>query len=811
MILKSRSIFSVCMMLFAGTVSAQTIFVSTTGNDQWAGTNRRPVATIDRACQIAREYPRNKSVDIILEDGTYYLAQTQRFTAADSRDYPAKLSIRARNEGKAVISGGCVVHLKWTRQSDGIYTAPMDANLDIDQLFVNGTRQLMARYPNVRQGERYNVFDAWQLNVDDKADEQMQDALSPERTRRWKNPEGGYVHAMQNRLWGDMHWIIKGRKPDGGLELEGGWQNNRPTGMHDKYRIVENIKEELDAPGEWFYDSSERKLYYFPTEGTDMARAKVETVRLRHLIEFDGTEQQPVQGIELRGLVFVHAARTFMDNREPLLRSDWTIYRGGAVTLRGAEDCAVIGCEFSQLGGNSIFVDGYNRHLLFSGCYIHDGGANGIAFVGSPKSVNDPLFGYHQSHKSIDNRRGPITNDYPSECRVEDCLITMTGRDEKQTAPVQISMAHRITVSHCSIYDVPRAGINISEGTFGGHVIEHCDVFNTVLETSDHGSFNSWGRDRMWHPEVAVMSRMVDSRGDMYAWDMIEPNTIRDSRWRCDHGWDIDLDDGSSRYRIYNNLLLAGGLKLREGYDRVVENNVVINNSLHPHVWPANNGDRVCHNIFTEQYYPVLMNAVIAPDGRWGSIIDYNFFAASGDMARPYADNGCDLHSLCGAPMFTDAAHGDFSVADTSQALEVGFYNFPMDDFGVRSAQLRAIAKTPTIPTFVMGKMPEKISVVSAAKQQVEWLGAVWTLVTGDALSAFGVRLDQSGFTLTDIQKASAAYKAGLHKGDLLIAVDGVRVSDSESMDKCTSLKKKTVRLDIMRKQQPVTLVVTLH
>ena len=110
-----------------------------------------------------------------------------------------------------------------------------------------------------------------------------------------------------------------------------------------------------------------------------------------------------------------------------------------------------------------------------------------------------------------------------------------------------------------------------------------------------------------------------------------------------------------------------------------------------------------------------------------------------------------------------------------------------------------------------MGKMPEKISAVSAAKQQVEWLGAVWTLVTGDALSAFGVRLDQSGFTLTDIQKASAAYKAGLHKGDLLIAVDGVRVSDSESMDKCTSLKKKTVRLDIMRKQQPVTLVVTLH
>ena len=42
--LKFRNIFSVCMMLFAGTVSAQTIFVSTKGNDHWAGTNRRPVS-----------------------------------------------------------------------------------------------------------------------------------------------------------------------------------------------------------------------------------------------------------------------------------------------------------------------------------------------------------------------------------------------------------------------------------------------------------------------------------------------------------------------------------------------------------------------------------------------------------------------------------------------------------------------------------------------------------------------------------------------------------------------------------------------
>ena len=48
----------------------------------------------------------------------------------------------------------------------------------------------------------------------------------------------------------------------------------------------------------------------------------------------------PVRHITLKGFTFRHAARTFMDTKEPLLRSDWTIYRGGAVLLTGTENIA---------------------------------------------------------------------------------------------------------------------------------------------------------------------------------------------------------------------------------------------------------------------------------------------------------------------------------------------------------------------------------------------------------------------------------------------------------------------------------------
>ena len=134
------------------------------------------------------------------------------------------------------------------------------------------------------------------------------------------------------------------RRQDGEVTYEGGWQNNRQMGMHKDYRMVENIFEELDAAGEWFHDAKTQTLYYKPEPDVDLADATVEVVRLRHLVEFQGSEQSPVQFITLRGFVVRHAARTFMDTKEPLLRSDWTIYRGGAFMLTGTEDVSILDC-----------------------------------------------------------------------------------------------------------------------------------------------------------------------------------------------------------------------------------------------------------------------------------------------------------------------------------------------------------------------------------------------------------------------------------------------------------------------------------
>ena len=671
---------------------AANYFVSPSGADTNPGTLEQPFATPQRAQQAARQAKGREPVAVFLREGTYYLPETLTFTAEDSGAKVAPVVYQAYQQEQVVISGGArLKDLKWEPHRDGIMKAQVPAGVATDQLFVNGERQPMARYPNFNPNERiYNGYAA--------------DAIGPERAKRWADPRGGFLHAMHAAMWGGFHYVITGKDEKGNVTTEGGWQNNRPAGMHGQYRFVENIFEELDAPGEWYLQGKTNTLYFYPPAGVDMATAVFEAVRLRHLAEFRGTSQAPVRFITLKGLTFRHAARTFMDTKEPLLRSDWTTYRGGAIFYTGAEDCSLLDCFIDQVGGNAVFVNHYNRRVTVRGCHIAKAGANGVAFVGDRDAARVPRDWKDRSQKfsTLDRTPGPKTDNYPADCLVDDCLIYLSGRVEKQTAPVQIAMSQGITVRHCSIYDVPRAGINIGDGCWGGHVIEFCDVFDTVKETGDHGSFNSWGRDRYWGLSGLDLNddNTWEKEKNLVRLDAVKTVILRNNRWRCDHGWDIDLDDGSTDYHLYNNLCLNGGIKNREGFFRVVENNIIVSSGFHPHVWFKHSEDVVRRNIlWTDRYLP----AGGMPPTPWGSQMDYNLVHRDGmtepkPAAKLAEQSKRDAHSLEADAMFVDPANGDFRVKEGSPALKLGFVNFPMDRFGVQKPQLKAIARTPPMP-----------------------------------------------------------------------------------------------------------------
>ena len=784
-----KLIASVLALFVACFCSAQPYFVSPSGNDASPGTLRKPFATVQRAQQAVRQ----KRGEVFLRGGTYYLPAPLVFTANDSGTKKSPVVFQNYKNEKPVISGGVKLdNLNWQPFTNGILQAQVPADLQTEEMFINGERQILARYPNFDPKAQY--FDGFAA-----------DAVSKERAARWANPTGGYYHAMHPSLWGDFTWRITGKNTNGEVNLEGGWQNNRGAAAHWQLRFVENVFEELDAPGEWFLNSQTHTLYFYPPAGLDLKNAVVEATRLRTLVEFRGDETKPVKWITLRGLIFRQAARTVMDTREPLLRTDWAIYRGGAIFFNGAEDCALADSLIDQVGGNAVFVNNYNRRIVIRGTQIAKAGASGICFVGDPQSARSPLFNYGQVHKlaEIDRTPGPKSNNYPADCLVDDCLIHLTGRVEKQTAGVEIDLAQNITVRHCSIYDLPRSGINIGDGCWGGHVIEWCDIFDTVKETGDHGSFNSWGRDRFWRPNIDEVNAWVKQAPELPMLDVVKPIVLANNRWRCDHGWDIDLDDGSSNYVITNNLCLRGGIKNREGFGRVVENNIMVDNGYHPHVWFAESGDIFRRNIVWTAYRPANM-----PRPPWGAAMDFNLVQDSTVTTNAPAtqlqeQSGRDEHSIVADAQFIDPARGDYRVKDGSPALALGFVNFPMNQFGVQKAELKAIARIPQLP---QSKTPALASAVRDAAP-VKWLGAsVRNIADEGEMSAFGLP-GVTGVLVLDVPAESALAKAGLRKNDVILSVNGGKTADTAALlRQVPALPVGPLKIGVSRDQKEIVI-----
>lgn len=739
---------SVFLIFHVLSMAQEQYYVSLTGDDGNTGTINAPLRTLEKAIgKVATA--KSDEVIIYLRSGKHIQEKTLEITPGQLNT--RRLRITAFNDEPAVITGAVQISPRWKPYKNKILQASIAKGLSMDRLFLNGKALHMARYPNYDPDAR--VFHGT-----------AGDAISPQRVESWSNPTGGYVHALHGSEWGGFHYRITGKTGDS-LHLEGGWQNNRPAPMHKEYRFVENVFEELDAPGEWYYNSATGILYLYPPGGVNLQDAVFERSVLNDLIRIKGTEAQPVQNVIIEGITFTGTNRTFMLTKEPLLRSDWTIYRGGAVLIEGAENIKIDKCAFQDLGGNAVFVSRYNRHLNFQRNHIHEIGGNAFAFVGDTSAVRSPSFRYHEhvSIKEMDKIPGPKNDLYPASCRVSDNLIHDIGQIEKQVAGIQISMAMEVTASHNTIYNVPRAGINIGDGCWGGHIIEFNDVFQTVLETGDHGAFNSWGRDRYWQADIESVDKLVAKYPDLPFLDAIKPVTIRNNRFSCEHGWDIDLDDGSSNYMIYNNVCLNGGLKLREGYRRLAENNILINNTFHPHVWYVNSQDAFVHNIVNVAYAPIRIED-------WGTRIDSNLFISPSALIAA-RENGTDKHSITGDPQFIDAAAGDFRVQSSSPALAIGFKNFPMDSFGVISKGLKEKAVEPYIT-------PVRTIDLGSHGKFVDWLGStIKNIETLGEQSASGAP-DKSGVLIVKVKPGSVAAKGGLQAGDVIRKINDKTIAN---------------------------------
>lgn len=664
-----------------------------------------------------------------------------------------KKGLTIKGEEGAVLTGSMALSGLWKEKGNGVFALEIPKGLDIQALIINGEEWIMARYPNYQPGERLGGWSA--------------DAVSPERVSRWANPAGGYVRGLHSSEWGGNSCIIEGKNPDNTLNLHWIGDNNRGSGLHKDFVMVENIREELNVPKEWFYDRETGELLAIPPAGMNLSEVSVEAAVCGELFQF-----QNCRDIILENLTIQNTKRMmFCSEYTKFTRSDWAIAENGAILLESCENVSIRDSRFDHVGGNCVFIRQKNRDIRVENCEFTACGASGVCVFGNQNCIRELSTWENHRTEITDWTSGPIGDDYPADILVKGCYFTDLGRFEKQSSPVTISTASRVTVQGCTMHNLPRAGVNICDGSFGGHRILDNAIFDTVKETGDHGPFNSWGRDRFWSLggyDTGGHNGVEKRKAALL--DAVETTVIAHNLIAGERGFGIDLDDGSSNYLITKNYCTGVGIKLREGFLRTVRNNFILGAPLDLHCTFAQNDDIIENNIVAAER-PL---SIIAQNEGYTTRMRNNLFVGAGDDTRENEMFQSYQNYICPAGDADAMAMNPREIYFEPILMEFGCPGKPLPD---------------------LSRLGEK----SMLRQRMH--GAVVTAVD-DSIRSMGGLPDYEGVFIESFEFSCELAQMGVQKDDILIEVNGQKV---KGPDEFAQIPEGFSSVGIIRAQKYIT------
>jgi len=274
---------------------------------------------------------------------------------------------------------------------------------------------------------------------------------------------GGYVFMMQTHHWGSWVYEIAAVAPNGtGQDITfgaGGFQEARggSGGCGTGSYYLSHRKELLDAPDEWYLDEAESKLYIGVAPGSKPP-ASLFAPQVEELFKLDGTQESPVKNVRISSLTLRHAAPTYMANYSVGSGGDYSVHRGGAVTMVGTENCTIDHCLFDGVGGNGVWLHAYNRHAMVSGNEMRNVGENGVGFTGETVWVDG------------------TGGNQPRLNTIEGNLIHHLGIYTKQACAVFSAVSCQNLIEKNVFFHGPRALFNMNDD-FGGDTMIRQNLF----------------------------------------------------------------------------------------------------------------------------------------------------------------------------------------------------------------------------------------------------------------------------------------------------------------------------------------------
>ena len=137
-----------------------------------------------------------------------------------------------------------------------------------------------------------------------------------------------------------------------------------------------------------------------------------------------------------------------------------------------------------------------------------------------------------------------------------------------------------------------------------------------------------------------------------------------------------------------------------------------------------------------------------------------------------------------------------------SKLFDLGWKNFPMDNFGVQKEALKRIAKQPELP--VVEKIKQEESKIFPF-----YGGQIKNIETDGEVSATGMH-DKTGVLIVKVPDKDAIAAFGLKKGDVILKVNNevvVNVNDILEKSEIIESKGKLKTIEVWRNQNSIIVL----
>ncbi len=657
------------------------LIVATNGDDSYEGTLNAPLKTLKGAKEKlkALNIPKDKKVTVWFREGTYTFFDTVAFDENDRNN----VLYRSYPDEEVIFSGSKEIKGSWKETKiNGVKAFVTDMPIESDEdyfrsLFKDSKRLSRSNYP------KEDVFKvAAEPNADEKFDSEWDPNFFVHSPVFYAHPEDLLEFTNQEDIDVKlMHFWCEDLLPVHSInKATGKITTTKPTAMKarvDDNYILENVKEALSLPGEWYLDRAEEKLYYIPQDGDTLKNTVVYAGLNEQFFTINNAQKISFQGINFKYTDWNHINGTHTGNpfekSHPLYK---TIKYGAehpqaafevpaAIYITSSNGINFTDCNFENISYSAVKFESASKNCNITSCLFNEIGGNAV-FIHGDFVV-------------------PATTQ---NINVTDTHISNYGRIFNNAIGILLTHAIDCDLTHNEIHDGWYTGISVGwNWGYTDNSTNNINISNNLI----YNIGNGWLSDMGGIYTLGIQPDTVISKNIIY-------NVGCDEGQYGYGGWGIYLDEGSSEILVEKNLVYdcsSQTFHQHYGKDNMIRNNIfafggegqfrITRNEDHNSLFLYNN---ILVGNDTPMYKDTISLDWFKDDNNlyW----DYNTFGKTvysggstnifdsenilGMYGRGYYNN-----AILADPLFKDAENRDFTLAENSPALDGGFEPWEYD------------------------------------------------------------------------------------------------------------------------------------